>query len=97
MLADIPQGANGNGGSGGVDGYAAAISVSDRDNIVHSGITRQNLRADAPHGVIDGRGDALDSGRDPENVLGSDAAVGVSKAVEGVAGERRQRRGDGCR
>ena len=30
-------------------------------------------------------------------VLGSDATVGVSKAVEGIAGERRQRRGDGGR
>ena len=48
MLADVAQSTDGNGSAGRVDGYAAAIGVSDRYNIVYSGVAREYLGTQEP-------------------------------------------------
>ena len=95
VAADVPQGADGDRGAGRVDGHAAAVGVRQGHHAVDVRVARQDLRPDAPHGVLHRRGDTLHGGRDAEQVARADGAVGIAVALEGVAFERRQGRGRG--
>ena len=92
VQADVAQRADRDLGAGRVDGHAAAVGVFEADHVVDVRELRQQLGLDALHREVEHAGHALHRGRDRQDVARADRAVGVAKAFEGVALERRQRR-----
>jgi hypothetical protein len=73
-----------------IDGDAATITVRYPDYVVNVGKTGQNLCFYAPHSIIDSWRNALDRGRDPENVLRPRASVNIPVTVERVIFKQRE-------
>ncbi len=89
VQSDVPQRADGYRRARRIDGHAAAVGMGDGDHAVHVGKARQNLRPDAPRGILHGGRHALHRGREAQNVLRS-GTVRIAVALERVAFERRQ-------
>ena len=69
--------------------------MGDGNHVIDVGIAGQNLRPDTPDREFHGGRDTLHRGRNAENVFGSDRAIVVEEAFEGIALERRLRIGHG--
>ena len=99
VQTDVAQRADGDFCPRCVNRHAAAIAVRQRHHIVHIRELRQQLGLDSRNGEICHAGHALHSLGDGQNVARTDRAIGIAKALKGVALKRRlQRRlhgGDG--
>jgi len=85
VAADVAQGANRDDGVGRVDGHTAAVAVLQAHHVVHVGKARQQLGLDALHGKVHHTGHALHRGGDGQDVARAHRAIGVAKALKGVA------------
>src|SRR5262245_8560964 len=92
MRADMPDRADWDLSAGRVQRDTATVSVSDSNDIVHVGKTRQKLVLDSPDGKLNRWSNALDGCSNAEDVLCAGRAVSVAEALKGIAGERRLRR-----
>ena len=86
MHAYVPQGADGNVSAGRFQRDSAAIGVGDRDDIIDVRESRQQFLFNAADRIIHRRRDALDSGRNPENILCSHAPVAVAMSLKRQTG-----------
>ncbi len=93
IQADVAQRADGNDCVGRVDGNAAAVTVFERNHVVHIGKARQQLGLDALHRKTGDTGHALHGLRDGQDVARADRAVRIAVALEGVALQWWQRLG----
>ena len=91
VQADVAQRADRDHRVGRVDGDAAAVGVLEADDVVDVRVARQQLGLDPRDRELDDAGDALHGRRDGQDVARADRAVGVAKALEGEAFERRRR------
>jgi hypothetical protein len=78
-------------GPRGIDGDATTITVRNPDYVVNVGEMGQNLCFYASHSIIDSWCNALNGGRDPENVLRPRASVNIPVTVERVIFKERER------
>ena len=87
--ADVAQRAYRDFGARRVDGDTTAIAVLKPDHAVHIRIERQQLALDALHRHLEHTRHALHGGSDGQKVAGAHRTIGVHKALEGVALDRR--------
>ena len=90
--ADVAQRADRDHRIGCIDRDAAAIRMLERDHVVDVRILRQQLGLDPLHREVGDAGHALHRLRDRQDVARADRAIGIAKALERVALERRLHR-----
>ena len=70
---------------------SASISVRNRNGVVHIWESRKQFAFDSPNSVVDCRRDTLHRRGDAQDVLGSNAAIRITKALEALPCEWRLR------
>src|SRR4051794_5256087 len=88
MSADVADCIDGNLGAWSIDGYTTPVIVGNRNHVVDVRKMRKNLLLDSADGIVNGGGDALNSGGDAEDVLRTSLTIAAPETLEGVARER---------